>query len=50
MIMSVENLKEFHKQNLEKNKNHYTLVNKMTKAKFANFFQDKGAKVHFNYM
>lgn len=32
------------------NKQHYTLAARMTKAKIVNFFQDKGAKVHFNYM
>ena len=32
------------------NKHHYTMANRMTKNKVANYFQTKGAKVHFNYM
>lgn len=50
MILATDNLEEFHKQNLLQNKNHYTYMNRFTKLKFVNFFQQKGAKVHFNYM
>ncbi len=50
MILSVEDIKAFHKENLEMNKKHYTVMNQMTKNKVANYFQNKGAKVHFNYM
>ena len=37
-------------QNLERNKAHYSMVNRFTKAKMVHYFQDKGAKVHFNHM
>lgn len=32
------------------NKTHYTVMNRMTKNKIVHYFQNKGAKVHFNYM
>lgn len=50
MILSVEDLKAFHKENLERNKVHYTYMNRATKAKLVNYFQDKGSKVHFNHV
>ena len=45
----MEDLKEFHKQNLERNKEHYTMMNRTTRNVVLNYFQSKGAKVHFNY-
>ena len=50
MILSVEDIKVFHKENLEMNSKHYTMMNRMTKNKVANYFQNRGAKVHFNHM
>ena len=47
--MAVENINEFHRLNLLKNKEHYTRMNRVTKNFIVNFFQTKGAKVHFNY-
>ena len=38
VILAVDDLKKFHKENLEMNKSHYTLLNKYTKAKIAIFF------------
>ena len=35
---------------MARNKKHYQLSARFTKAKFVNYFQDKGAKVHFNYI
>ena len=32
------------------NKGHYTMMNRATKNRVLNYFQNKGAKVHFNYM
>jgi hypothetical protein len=47
--LAVENINEFHRLNLLKNKEHYTMMNRATKNYIVNYFQDKGAKVHFNY-
>jgi hypothetical protein len=33
MILSVENLKEFHKENMAMNKSHYTMMNRFTRGK-----------------
>ena len=32
------------------NTKHYTYLNRMTKNRVLNYFQNKGAKVHFNHM
>lgn len=32
------------------NKKHYTVMNRATRNKVLNYFQNKGAKVHFNSM
>ena len=32
------------------NKKHYTFMNVATKNRVANYFNNKGAKVHFNHM
>ena len=50
MIISVEDLKAFHSENIKINKQHYTYSARFTKAKLVNYFQDRGAKVHFNYI
>ena len=31
------------------NKGHYTMLNRTTRNMVLNYFQSKGAKVHFNY-
>jgi len=31
------------------NKSHYTMMNRATRNSVLNYFQGKGAKVHFNY-
>ena len=50
MILAVENLKDFHKENMAMNKDHYTYMARFTKGRVVTYFQDKGAKMHFNYM
>ncbi|CDW91227.1 UNKNOWN [Stylonychia lemnae] len=50
IIMAVDDLKQFHQENLAINKSHYTMMNRATKNKVLYYFQNKGAKVHFNYM
>lgn len=35
---------------MAKNKTDYTYMARFTKAKVVNFFQNKGAKVHFNWI
>ena len=51
MIVAVDDLKYFHKENLKKevNRNDYTYMARLTHGKVVTFFQDKGARVHFNY-
>lgn len=45
----MDNIEAFHKENLERNKLHYTMMNRATRSRVLNYFQSKGAKVHFNY-
>jgi Phosphatidate cytidylyltransferase, mitochondrial len=47
--LAVEDINEFHQQNLLMNKVHYTMMNRATKNYIVTYFQNKGAKVHFNY-
>ena len=49
MILAVEDIENFHKENLARNKAHYTMMNRATKNRVLTYFQSKGAKVHFNY-
>jgi len=51
LIVAVDDLKSFHKENLKKevNRNDYTYMARLTHGKVVTFFQDKGARVHFNY-
>ena len=49
LILACEDTKEFHAKNLEINKNHYTYMAQLTKCKVVNYFQEHGAKAHFNY-
>lgn len=48
LILAVEDLKKFHEENHTLNKNHYTMMNRATKNRTLYYFQNKGAKVHFN--
>lgn len=49
-ILAVDNLKQFHDENYQMNKKHYTMMNRMTRNKMVLYFQDKGGRVHFNNM
>ena len=33
---------------MDRNKTHYTMMNRATRGKVMSYFQTKGAKVHFN--
>ena len=46
--MAVDNLEEFHKENLLENKEHYTMFVRFTQGKILNIVQQRGAKIHFN--
>jgi hypothetical protein len=48
--LATDDIKGFHKENLARNKTHYTLMNRATRNMLTNYFQVKGAKVHFNDM
>ena len=50
LILACKDTKEFHAQNLEMNKNHYTYMAQFTQCRVVNYFQEHGAKAHFNYM
>ena len=50
LILAVDNIPKFHEENLKLNKNHYTYMARGTNCRVVNFFQDYGAKVHFNRM
>ena len=50
LILACEDTQAFHAANLEINKNHYTYMAQLTKCKVVNYFQEHGAKAHFNYM
>jgi hypothetical protein len=48
--MAVDDIKEFHSENMKENKHHYTLFARATHGHVVNFIQTKGAKIHFNYI
>lgn len=48
IILATKDIKAFHQENLRINKKDYSLAARLTKAKIVNFFQHRGAKVHFN--
>ena len=52
MLLAVDDLKEFHQENMkeENNRKDYTYMARITKGRVVTYFQDKGARVHFNYM
>ena len=47
--MAVSDLKEFHQENFKMNKKHYPALARLLKHKYVTYFQERGAKVHFNY-
>ncbi|CAI2369872.1 unnamed protein product [Moneuplotes crassus] len=48
LIVAVDNLKEFHKENIKLNKTHYPYTARFFKEKIINFFSKYGARTHFN--
>ena len=50
MILAVPDLKVFHKENLHKNRSHYTIMNRVTHTRVINLLKNRGGKVHFNHM
>jgi translocator assembly and maintenance protein 41 len=47
-IMVVDDVENWHKQNYTRNKKHYPLLSKFTGIRLVNYFQKKGANIHFN--
>jgi hypothetical protein len=47
-ILVVDKVEEWHKQNYLTNKKHYPFFARFTTIKLVNYFQKKGAKIHFN--
>lgn len=45
---AVDDLKAFHKANMDKNYKDYSYLNRMTHGMPAAWFQTRGARVHFN--
>ena len=48
LIVAVNDLKEFHKENIKLNKIHYPYTTRIFKEKVINFFSKYGARTHFN--
>ena len=46
--MAVENTKDFHAENLKRNKEHYTYFVRSTRGLAVHKIQDFGANIHFN--
>jgi hypothetical protein len=47
-ILVVDNFEQWHKNNFALNKKHYPFFARFVSVKIVNFFQSKGAKIHFN--
>ncbi len=47
-ILVVDDYESWHKQNYARNKKHYPLIARFTSIKLVNYFQKKGANIHFN--
>jgi translocator assembly and maintenance protein 41 len=48
VILAVDDVENWHKQNYTRNKKHYPLIAKFTGTRLVNYFQKKGANIHFN--
>eukprot|EP00353_Schmidingerella_taraikaensis_P010788 CAMPEP_0185572688 /NCGR_PEP_ID=MMETSP0434-20130131/4571_1 /TAXON_ID=626734 ORGANISM="Favella taraikaensis, Strain Fe Narragansett Bay" /NCGR_SAMPLE_ID=MMETSP0434 /ASSEMBLY_ACC=CAM_ASM_000379 /LENGTH=62 /DNA_ID=CAMNT_0028188651 /DNA_START=170 /DNA_END=358 /DNA_ORIENTATION=+ len=48
--MAVANTKDFHEENLSRNKTHYTYFMRSTRGKVVHKIQDAAARMHFNHM
>ena len=49
LILAVKDPTEWHKENLEMNKQHYTYMARITHLKVINALQKYGARMHFNF-
>lgn len=50
LILAVENTKEFHAENLKRNKKHYTYFVRSTYGFAVHWIQDMAARMHFNHV
>ena len=48
VIVAVDDLKKFHRENIRLNKTHYPYTGRIFKEKFIAFFSKYGARIHFN--
>jgi len=48
MIFVCKDVNKWHMENYKLNKTHYPLIAKYTSVRLVNFFQNRGAKIHFN--
>ena len=48
LILAVENSQEFHKENIKRNKGHYTYFARSTSGKVVHGIHRIGARMHFN--
>jgi hypothetical protein len=49
MIFVVDDVLKWHKENFAANKKHYPLISKIFTYRIVNFFQRRGAKIHYNH-
>lgn len=50
MVLISENAQQFHIDNYKKNKSDYPLISKILTIRSINFFQKRGAKIHYNFV
>jgi hypothetical protein len=48
LIVAVDDLQEFHTENIKQNKTHYQYTARIFKARFISFFSKYGARIHIN--
>ena len=48
MMFAVKNIKDWHRENYQRNSKHYSLSARVTKTKLISFIQTQGARVHCN--
>lgn len=48
LIVAVDDIRQFHKDNIRINKTHYPYTARIFKEKFVSYFSKYGAKIHFN--
>ena len=50
LVVGVNDVRAFHDENIRANKSHYSMAARLMKGRVVTFFQNYGAKVHFNQM